>query len=231
MSSKRQKVSKKGSTSEDNRFKFVNLKAAKRFVTLLRNKTFFKEKGIQHLENFFMKTIAYKGWKALCQSLKPDATMIVKEFYANLSEQVLKKVRVRGVLANFSAETINKFYNLEPSVEDEYQKLVESLDYAKVIRVFTNGQGEWKTSNEGYAMHSKAKHLGYIPKVWHHFITSRLMPTTNVCDVIAKRALLNYAILQDKKFDVGKIIEDAIRANKEGRINLRHPFLIYQLCR
>ena len=41
-------------------------------------------------------------------------------------------------------------------------------------------------------------------------ITSHLISTTNVCEVIAKRALLNYAIIQDIPFDVEQVIEDAI---------------------
>ena len=80
-------------------------------------------------------------------------------------------------------------------------------------------------------MHFKAKHLAYIPKVWHHFITSRPILTTNVCEVTVKRALLNYAIIQDIPFDVGQVIEDAILYNKDAKINLGHPFLIYGLCK
>ena len=79
-------------------------------------------------------------------------------------------------------------------------------------------------------MNFKAKHLAYIPKVWHHFITSRLIPTTNVCEVKAKRALLNFAIIQDIPFDVDQVIEDAILYNRDAKMNLGHPFLIYGLC-
>ena len=80
-------------------------------------------------------------------------------------------------------------------------------------------------------MHFKAKHLAYIPMVWHHFITSRLIPTTNVCKVMEKRALLNFAIIQDIPFDVGQVIEDAILYNQDAKMNLGHPFLIYGLCK
>ena len=75
-------------------------------------------------------------------------------------------------------------------------------------------------------MHFKAKHLAYIPKVWHHFITSCLIPTTNVLEVTAKRALLNFAIIQDIPFDVGQVIEDAILYNWDTKMNLGHPFLM-----
>ena len=78
-------------------------------------------------------------------------------------------------------------------------------------------------------MHFKAKHLAYIPKVWHRFFTSRLIPKTNVCEVMAKRVLLNYAIIQDIPFNVGQVIEDVILYNKDAKMNLEHPFLIYGL--
>ena len=54
---------------------------------------------------------------------------------------------------------------------------------------------------------------------------------TNVCEVTAKRALLNYAIIQDIPFDVGQVIGDAILCNKDAKMNLGHPFLIYDLCK
>ena len=73
--------------------------------------------------------------------------------------------------------------------------------------------------------------MAFIPKVWYHFITSRLIPTTNVCEVRAQRALLNYAILQDIPFDVGQVIEDAILHNRDAKMNLGHPFLIFGLCK
>ena len=97
--------------------------------------------------------------------------------------------------------------------------------------MLTNGQGKWKLNSEGLVVHFKAKHLAYIPKVWHHFITSRLIPMTNVCQVTTKRALLNYAIIQDIPFDISQVIEDAILYNRDAKMNLEHPFLIYGLCK
>ena len=137
---------------------------------------------------------------------------------------------MRGVLVNLSAESINQFYNLDHVPPKPFDRLYEQPDYPEVIRVLTNGRGEWKLNNYGHAVHFKAKHLAYIPKVWHHFITSCLIPTTNVCEVTSKRALLNYAIIQDIPFDVGQVIEDAILHNRDAKMNLGHPFLIYGLC-
>ena len=155
---------------------------------------------------------------------------MVREFYANLASHVVKKDLVRRVLVDFSTKSINQFYNLHPVPPEPFDRLHERQDYPAVLRVLTNGQGAWKLNSEGHAVHFQAKHLAYIPKVWHHFIMSRLIPTTNVCEVTAKRALLNYAILQDIPFDVGQVIEDAILHNRDAKMNLGHPFLIYGLC-
>ena len=138
---------------------------------------------------------------------------------------------MRGVLVDFSAESINHYYNLDHVPSEPFYRLYEHPDYPEVIRVLTNGRGEWKLNSEGYVIHFKAKHLPFIPKVWHQFITSLLIPTTNVCEVTAKRALLNYAIIQDIPFDVGQVIEDAILHNWDAKMNLGHPFLIYGLCK
>ena len=126
---------------------------------------------------------------------------MVREFYANLASHVLKKVRVHWMLVNFSAKSINWYYNLELVNPEAFDRLHEQPNYPKVLRMLTNGHEKWKLNSEGHAVHFKAKHLAYIPKVWHHFITSRLIPTTNVCKVTTKRALLNYAIIQDIPFN------------------------------
>ena len=154
---------------------------------------------------------------------------VVREFYANLTSHVVKRVQVRGVLVDFSAESINSYYSLDHVPSEPFDRLYERLDYPEIIRVLTNGRGEWKLNSEGMAVHFKAKHLAFIPKVWHHFITSHLIPMTNVYEVTAKRALLNYAIMQDIPFDVGQVIEDAILHNRDAKMNLGHPFLIYGL--
>ena len=237
MSGKRQKSpAKRSRPSEDptpmfNTSRFLNASAADRFSTICKNRSFIKEKGFHHPDDFFRKTIEAKGWRAVCQPPRPAAMSVVQEFYANLASHVLKKVRVRGVLVDFSAESINRFYGLENIPPGPFNQLREHPDYPEVIRVLTKGRGEWRINSVGHAVNFKAKHLAYIPKVWHHFITSRLIPTTNVCEVTAQRSLLNFAIIQDIPFDVGQVIEDAILHTQDAKMNLGHPFLIFGLCK
>ena len=76
------------------REKFVIVGASEKFTLISKNRSFIKEKGFHHPEDFFRKTIAKKGWRALCQPPRPAATMVVREFYANLASHVEKKVRV-----------------------------------------------------------------------------------------------------------------------------------------
>ena len=201
MSSKQQKMtSKRGQTSEElaqnyDHTKFVNEGAAEKFGLISKNMSFTKEKGFHHPEDFFRKIIANKEWRAICQPPKPATTMIVRELYANLATNMNKRVRAHGIWVDFDAKSFNEFYNLEPVDNGAFDSLYVTPNYPEVIRVLTNGQGELKINSKGHAVHFKAKHLAYIPKVWHHFITSRLIPMMNVCEVTAKHALLNYAII------------------------------------
>ena len=181
MSSKCQKLPiKLGRANEDptpnfDITKFFNEGGTDRFGTICNNRSFIKEKGFHHLDDFFRKTIATEGWRGLCQPPCPAATSVLLEFYANLASHVVKKVRVRGVMVDFSAESINQFYNLDPVPLEPFHRLYERPDYSEVIRVLTNRRGEWKLNSEGHVVHFKANNLAYIPKVWHHFITSRLI--------------------------------------------------------
>ena len=237
MSGKRQKLPAKRSRASEaptpafDASRFVNLSAAEQFGSICKNRSFIKEKGFHHPDDFFRKTIEAKGWRTLYQPPRPAAMSVVREFYANLASHVLKKVRVRGVLVDFSAESINSYYGLEHIPPGPFDQLREHPDYPEGIPVLTKGRGEWRINSAGHAVNFKAKHLAYIPKVWHHFITSRIIPTTNVCEVTAQRSLLNFAIIQDIPFDVGQVIEDAILHNRDAKMNLGHPFLIFGLCK
>ena len=237
MSSKEQNMtSKRGQASEEpahsyDHDKFINESGTEKFGLISKNRSFIKDKGFHHLDDFFHKTIPNKGWWELCQPPNSVATSVIQEFYANLASHVLKKVRVRGVLVDFSAKSINRYYNLESVTPEAFDRLHEQPNYLEVLTMLTNGHDEWKLNNKGHAVHFKAKHLAYIPKVLNHFITSCLIPKINVCEVTAKRALLNYAIIEDIPFDVGQVIEDVILYNKDAKMNLGYPFLIYSLCK
>ena len=65
MASKRKRVSKRDSNApppeEYNHDMFLTLEASKRYTLIARNRTFIKEKGLEHPEDLFRKDIANKG--------------------------------------------------------------------------------------------------------------------------------------------------------------------------
>ena len=92
-----------------------------------------RRRGFTTLRIFFRKTIANKGWRGLCQPFTPVATMVVREFYANLASHMNKKVRVRGVWVDFYAKSINEYYNLEPV---DIGRLIASMWPQTTLRSF-----------------------------------------------------------------------------------------------
>ena len=98
------------------------------------NRSFIKEKGFHHHEDFFHQTITNKGWRALCQLPKLIATMVVREFYANLAFHMHKKVRVRGVWVDFYTKSINEYYNLELVDSKAFDGLYAAPNYPKILR-------------------------------------------------------------------------------------------------
>ena len=81
------------------------MSATEKFGLISKNRSFIKEKGFHHPDDFFRKTIANKGWM-------PAATMVVQEFYTNLAAHVFKKVQMCGVLVVFSVKLAMSFITL-----------------------------------------------------------------------------------------------------------------------
>ena len=148
-SSKRSRASEEPTHSYDHHI-FFNESTAEKFSLISKNRPFIKEKGFHHPDDFFHKTIANKGRRALFQPLNPVSSSVVRDFYANLAPHILKKVWVHELLVDFSAMSINRYYNLEPANPESYDRLKENPNYSKVLRMLTNRQGEWKLNSEGF---------------------------------------------------------------------------------
>ena len=77
MTAKRGRASEEIAHSYDHD-KFVNESTAEKFGLISKNRSFIKEKGFHHSYDFFSKTIANKGWWALCQPPSPATTSVVR---------------------------------------------------------------------------------------------------------------------------------------------------------
>ena len=74
---------------------FITVEASKRY-TMIARKITFKEKGFEHPVN--------KGWRELYKPPMPVVISIVREFCANLVDQALRRVWVRGKWVPFDSE-------------------------------------------------------------------------------------------------------------------------------
>ena len=85
MSRKKHKLSLKRSqaseepTHDYDYEKFVNESTVEKFGLISKNRSFIKEKGFHHPDDFFCKTIANKGWRTLFQPPRLAATSVVRE--------------------------------------------------------------------------------------------------------------------------------------------------------
>ena len=70
LSSKRNRAIKEPAHDYDHE-KFVNASVAEKFGLISKNRTFIKEKGFHHPDDFFRKTTVNKGWRVLCQPPRP----------------------------------------------------------------------------------------------------------------------------------------------------------------
>ena len=76
MTAKRGRAGEEPAHSYDHE-KFFNESAIEKFGLISKNRSFIKEKGFHHPDDFFRKTIANKGWQAPCQPPSPTATSVV----------------------------------------------------------------------------------------------------------------------------------------------------------
>ena len=66
----------------------------------------------------------------------------------------------RGV-GRLQGKVYHQYYNLDPVPSEPFDRLHAQPDYSEVIRVLTNGQGQWKLNSKGHAVHFQVKHLAY----------------------------------------------------------------------
>ena len=90
LSSKRNRASEKPTHGYDHE-KFVNETTTKKFGLISKNRSFIKDKGFHHPDDFFRKTIENKGWRALCQPPRPTALMIYEGYIQEKKREKEKK--------------------------------------------------------------------------------------------------------------------------------------------
>ena len=158
---------------------------------------------------------------------------MVKEFYANMVGMKDKAVYVRGKWISFGREQIDQTYNLQEMKNgSKFKRLVEALNYQKIVDLLTDGKGKWNATRKNPHESIARGALTELAKVWFYFLCSVMLPSKHLCTVREKEAVLFYAILKGHKFNVGKIIENSILSYYRGGYKglIPHPALISRLC-
>ena len=144
----------------------------------LKDKGFIDERGFKKLISPFVEMLEKREWQALRENKEPGCAALVKEFFANMVEKEGKRVYVRGHWIDFSKERINMLFNMKVQKDDsKFKKLLEELEYQKMVDLLTAGKGKWKGTKKTLYKSIAIGDLIEEAKVCIYFINSVLFPS------------------------------------------------------
>ncbi|KAK8960968.1 hypothetical protein KSP40_PGU009385 [Platanthera guangdongensis] len=168
-------------------------------------------------------------WETLCHPRDEAILPWVYEFYSNARFSENESVMVRGKVIDFSANSINKLYEL--GCEEDFYSLNHPIVNSEVATLVCNSPDlAWSNAATGSL---KSTSLSREAKVWLLFINASIMPTRHLNNVTLDRATLTYHILKGNRVNVGEVISTHLKMKiKENKVRqLWFPVLITELCR
>ena len=132
----------------------------------------------------------------------------MNKFYTNYDLVMPGSVYIRNQCIPFTAEGINRLYNL-PDVEDTFFDSTEDLDDAKldeILRALCVEGATWTRASHG-SMTFPRTFLKLGPRIWYHFLKFWLMSSTHDHVIHRERAVLLYCIVEGLTFNVGAVIK------------------------
>ena len=113
----------------------------------LQSKDFIGERSFNKWVSLFQELVESKGWQFFYEHKAPGFVDVVKDFYANLLGEKDKTIYVRGKWISFNIEHIDQIYNLkEKKNKSKFKRLLQALDYQKIVVLLTDGKGRWNAS-------------------------------------------------------------------------------------
>lgn len=205
---KKSKVTESSSsTTRFDRRHFVSAAAEERYRHSVVHRNCIQERGFELL---LQEKIQNLGWQTFASQPRACSIPLVKEFYANAKEHDNFKVFVRGRWVRFDRVSINRFYHTQDIPNDDYSRLRdEGVNPTTLINTLARAGTEWNR-NANAVPNFPASWLTANCKMWHQFITAKLIPSSNISEMTRDRATLNYAIQMEHSIDVGKIIQNSI---------------------
>ena len=142
------------------------------------------ERAFGKLISPFSEVIEKRGWRFFCEHKAPGFSALAREFYANMVGMREDSVYVRGVWVPFGDRRINEMFKLRNLKHWlKYKKLVENLNYEKILNLLTGGEGKWEVTKKDPHHAIKMGALTEEAKVWFYFICSVIVPTKHLCSV------------------------------------------------
>ena len=169
-SRKRKRGNEEVESSEQKASDWVSEMAYIAWRDKLQHRDFIGERGFNKWVSQFQELVESKGWHLFYEHKAPGFVDVVKEFYANMVGMKDKDVYVRGKWIPFGREQIHQTYNLQERKNgSKFKRLVEKLDYQKIVDILTDGKGKWnatrKIPHESIARGALTKPI----KVWFYF--------------------------------------------------------------
>ena len=125
----------------------------------------------------------------------------------------------------------NEHYKLSDESYKQSQSLCHNPNHDAILLCIMNSKVQWKCNPNVQVVFFPSKSLSYPGNMWNHFKARKIIPSGYTSEVNIERAIYLYAIMEDIKFDVDEAIETSILMNTMGKHNLRHPALIFELCK
>ncbi|KAK8967931.1 hypothetical protein KSP40_PGU015782 [Platanthera guangdongensis] len=171
------------------------------------------------------------SWEIFCHPRTEAVLPWVYEFYANARFREGTTVSVRGKQVDFSAATINNFFELDDDTEGSLMTLQATVPPSEIATtVCCVPQPEWARRSFKAI---KSTSLSREAKVWLLFINASILPTRHLNNISLDRLTLIYSILMGKRINMGRLIAEqlALRVMEDRARPLWFPTLITALCR
>ena len=128
---------------------FISEEAKELWNKVMCDKEFICERGFGKLISPFSEVIEKRGWAFFCEHKALGFSALPREFYANMVGMKDDYVYVRGVWVPFDDRSINEVFKLRDFKHgSKYKKLLENLNYEKIVNRLTGGEGKWEVTKK-----------------------------------------------------------------------------------
>ncbi|KAH1188610.1 hypothetical protein GmHk_U059352 [Glycine max] len=246
MASRKRKAPASASQAFYDRHRFTSQEAWDRYSDIVIGRKILPERNVMLYDtefDEFTEELEHMNWHKVLTNFMDGIidVAIMKEFYANLydpEDKLPKKVRVRGHLVKFDADTLNTFLKT-PVIIEEGENLSAYSRYSQLrpdpqelaTRLCIPGKG-FELNDDGLPLKILRKNLTLLAQTWSVLSFSNLVLTSHTSDITLDRARLIYDIIQKMDMNVGHIISSQISVIAQHDCSrLGFPTLITALCK